>query len=84
MTEFYYFSARTNTVNFKLKDSPEKLFNKLPSYDKNGDKIQIRLKTFEKFYDIILLYLDFKQKEKFAKLKKLRKTQNQLPIAHYR
>ncbi|XP_043272720.1 probable ATP-dependent RNA helicase DHX34 isoform X2 [Venturia canescens] len=37
-----------------------------------------------KFKDAILLYLDFKQKEKFNRLKKLRADQANLPVAQYK
>jgi HrpA-like RNA helicase len=36
------------------------------------------------FQQIISLFLDFLQKEKFAKLKKLRESQANLPIAEFR
>lgn len=36
------------------------------------------------FKDILLLYLDFKQKEKFNKLCKLRQNQANLPIARHK
>lgn len=34
----------------------------------------------KQFQEIVVIYLDFKQKERFAKVKKLRKTQQTLPI----
>ncbi|XP_053949579.1 probable ATP-dependent RNA helicase DHX34 [Anastrepha ludens] len=36
------------------------------------------------FMEIVLTYLDFKQKEKFSKIKQLRKAQKSLPIAHFK
>ncbi|XP_075158429.1 putative ATP-dependent RNA helicase DHX34 isoform X2 [Haematobia irritans] len=41
----------------------------------------LRMKQFQ---EIMLIYLDFKQKERFAKIKKLRKTQQNLPIYKYK
>ncbi|XP_041981061.1 probable ATP-dependent RNA helicase DHX34 [Aricia agestis] len=39
---------------------------------------------FNAFLKIISIYLDFKNKEKFEKLRKLRKAQSELPVASYR
>lgn len=41
---------------------------------------QISALRIKQFQEIIVIYMDFKQKEKFAKIKKLRKTQKSLPI----
>lgn len=71
-------------VNAKLRISAEKLYDKLSLYDVNGDKIQLNFKCFLTFYEVLMLYIDFKQKERFLKLKKLRDTQKQLPIAEYK
>ncbi|XP_068154752.1 probable ATP-dependent RNA helicase DHX34 [Drosophila tropicalis] len=38
----------------------------------------------EQFQQLVLIYMDFKQKEKFQKIKKLREAQKQLPIARYK
>lgn len=45
----------------------------------SGDSQITQLKV-EQFQEIIVIYLDFKQKERFSKIKKLRKTQKALPI----
>lgn len=39
---------------------------------------------FDAFLNIISIYIDFKNKEKFEKLKKLRQAQRELPVAKYR
>ncbi|KAL4710992.1 hypothetical protein ACJJTC_017957, partial [Scirpophaga incertulas] len=39
---------------------------------------------FEIFLSIVSIYIDFKNKEKFDKLKKLRQTQHDLPVAKHR
>ncbi|XP_059056112.1 probable ATP-dependent RNA helicase DHX34 [Achroia grisella] len=39
---------------------------------------------FKVFLNIVSIYIDFKNKEKFEKLKKLRQTQRDLPVAAYR
>lgn len=47
--------------------------------DRNLSTMQIK-----QFGEIVLIYLDFKQKEKFQKIKKLRKTQKSLPIYKFK
>lgn len=75
---------RTSLINFKTKSSISKLHDKFPSFDRSGEKTRVNYESFCKFVGVILLYMDFKQKEKFIKLKKLRKTQKQLPISEYK
>ncbi|CAL4144006.1 unnamed protein product, partial [Meganyctiphanes norvegica] len=72
-------------INFALNMSDvDYLLKKLPPRDLyDGIKTLSRKKIME-FKYIILLYLDFIQKQKFKKLKKLRETQADLPIAQYR
>ncbi|XP_018310380.1 probable ATP-dependent RNA helicase DHX34 isoform X2 [Mycetomoellerius zeteki] len=69
---------KSHCLNFKLSLSYGELFARVPEAK---PLIELRLL---KFRDVILLYLDFKQKEKFAKLKKLRDTQANLPVARYK
>ncbi|XP_049857625.1 probable ATP-dependent RNA helicase DHX34 isoform X1 [Schistocerca gregaria] len=45
---------------------------------------QLTQENMVQFQNILLLYLDFKQKETFAKLYKLRQSQKNLPVAQYR
>lgn len=45
---------------------------------------EITTKRLKQFLQIIMHYLEFKQKEKFTKLKKLRKSQANLPVAKYK
>lgn len=49
----------------------------------NDERIFTKLKA-RQFKEIVLIYLDFKQKEKFTKIKKLRKAQRSLPIANFK
>ncbi|XP_060665185.1 probable ATP-dependent RNA helicase DHX34 isoform X1 [Drosophila nasuta] len=44
----------------------------------NNDEFQTQ------FEQLVLIYLDFKQKEKFARIKKLRQAQRNLPIARFK
>lgn len=69
---------KTHCINFKLNLSFGELFARVPE-TKALTKVQLL-----KFKYIINLYLDFKQKEKFTKLKKLRETQANLPVAQYK
>lgn len=50
--------------------------------DTNRTKLDSNM--FESFLNIISVYIDFKNREKFMKLKKLRQAQNDLPVAKYR
>ncbi|CAK9825387.1 Probable ATP-dependent RNA helicase DHX34 [Anthophora retusa] len=65
---------KLHCINFKLNFSFNELFARV-------SPIEILTKErLLKFQNIITLYLDFKQKEKFAKLKKLRESQANLPV----
>ncbi|KAH8274879.1 hypothetical protein KR044_002300 [Drosophila immigrans] len=46
--------------------------------DGNHDELQAQ------FQQLVLIYLDFKQKEKFTRIKKLRQAQRNLPIARFK
>lgn len=54
-----------------------------PQYESSRDGIVTPLRI-KQFQEILLTYLDFKQKEKFAKIKKLRKIQKSLPIYRFK
>uniref|UniRef100_A0A336JZV4 RNA helicase n=1 Tax=Culicoides sonorensis TaxID=179676 RepID=A0A336JZV4_CULSO len=79
----------TNTSNYdkslgiymRLTTSFNELFGRLPQTEKCHNLSQSKIRQF---LDILTYYLDFRQKEKFNKLKKLRKTQNNLPVAVHR
>lgn len=51
-------------------------------YDRDRKKLDKKL--FQAFMNIVSIYIDFKNKEKFEKLKKLRQAQKDLPVAKYR
>ncbi|XP_011135591.1 probable ATP-dependent RNA helicase DHX34 [Harpegnathos saltator] len=65
-------------LNFKLNLSNGELFARVP------ETKQLTKSRLLKFKDVVVLYLDFKQKEKFNKLKKLRDMQANLPVAQYK
>lgn len=75
---------RMSLVNLKLTATDEELLNRLPQHDERSGKRPLSRKHILKFRDILLLYLNFRQKEHFAKLKKLRDTQANLPVAQYK
>ena len=51
------------------------------SYDEDSD---LTVDIVSEFQTVLSLYIDFLQKEKFNKLKKLRQSQANLPIAEFR
>lgn len=50
----------------------------------DGERRKLDKNIFESFLNIVSIYIDFKNKEKFEKLKKLRQAQKELPVAVYR
>lgn len=69
---------KSHCLNFKLNLSYGELFARVP------EAKQLTKSRLLKFRDVIVLYLDFKQKEKLNKLRKLRDTQANLPVARYK
>ncbi|XP_076646959.1 putative ATP-dependent RNA helicase DHX34 [Halictus rubicundus] len=69
---------KLHCINFKLSLSFNELFAWIPPTE------ALTKERLLKFQNIIILYLDFKQKEKFAKLKKLRESQANLPVSQYK
>lgn len=67
-----------------LQFSEDNLYDRLPVLDRSGDRIRISREDFRDFLTAIRVYQDFQQKSKFAKLKKLRKGQSELPIAAHK
>ncbi|XP_019537327.3 probable ATP-dependent RNA helicase DHX34 isoform X1 [Aedes albopictus] len=59
----------------------EELYSRLQHYDQSGRITEQKLKQF---LQIVVHYLDFRQKERFNKLRKLRKAQANLPVASHR
>ncbi|XP_052742483.1 probable ATP-dependent RNA helicase DHX34 isoform X2 [Bicyclus anynana] len=75
-TESYF--SKHDCINFTCKI---KFMDN--SYEERNRK-KLDKKMFDVFLKIVSIYLDFKNKEKFEKLKKLRKSQSELPVAKYR
>ncbi|XP_046400213.1 probable ATP-dependent RNA helicase DHX34 [Ischnura elegans] len=63
--------------------SVSEIQSNLPPMDRESGR-WLSKQNLATFQEILLLYLDFKQKEKFNKLKKLRKSQASLPVTQYR
>ena len=63
---------------------PKDLLNRIPLQDEDYEEDLLRERDVEEFQAILALYIDFLQKEKFSKLKKLRQAQANLPIAEFR
>ncbi|XP_058447620.1 probable ATP-dependent RNA helicase DHX34 [Malaya genurostris] len=59
----------------------DELYSRLRQVDESGKISALKLKQF---LQIVLHYLDFRQKERFNKLMKLRKAQAELPVAKYK
>lgn len=72
-------------INFALnfKDIDD-LQRRLPPQDLEDGKKRLSRKKLVEIKFIILLYLDFMQKQRFEKLKKLRSSQANLPIAEHK
>lgn len=68
-------------INLKLTTPFSELYGRLSNYDNSTRLSEYKVKQY---LQIVVHYLDFKQKEKFAKLKKLRRAQANLPVAKYR
>lgn len=69
---------KLHCINFKLSYNFNELFTHVLSIETLTEKCLLKFQT------IIVLYLDFKQKEKFIKLKKLRDSQANLPVYQYK
>lgn len=69
---------KLHCINFKLSFNFNELFARVPPVE------ALTKEQLLKFQSIIVLYLDFKQKEKFNKLKKLRESQANLPVNQYK
>ncbi|KAF4533012.1 hypothetical protein B566_EDAN000703 [Ephemera danica] len=72
---------KRNLVSVTLSASLDELMSRIPPRDRDTGHWLPKRRILE-FRDILMLYLDFKQKEKFKKLKKLRETvrENQVVV----
>lgn len=65
-------------INFKTN------IKYVDSVSDDRDKRRLNKNIFDSFLNVVSIYIDFKNKEKFEKLKKLRKAQQELPVAKFR
>ena len=78
---------RSFLINFGLNlPPPDKLLSRLPptNSERKSSRTRLNREQLMEFHQIILLYLEFLQREKMAKLKKLRESQEKLPIAQFK
>lgn len=68
-------------ICWKFKVSFIDLYNRLPNLSSSS---KINKAKLRQFLQILNFYLDFRQKERFNKLKKIRKMQAELPVAQYK
>lgn len=73
-TSFSKFNCINFTTTMKYVDTVHD--------DRGGRRLDPKL--FEAFLNIVSIYIDFKNKEKFEKLRKLRQAQRDLPVAKFR
>lgn len=78
---------RSFMLNFGLNlPPPDKLISRLPlvNSERKSTRPKLTREHLMEFHQIILLYLEFLQREKMVKLKKLRESQGKLPIAQFK
>ncbi len=78
---------RSFLINFGLNlPPPDKLLDRLPAtnFERKSYRPKLTKEQLMEFHQIILLYLEFLQREKMVKLKKLRESQEKLPIAQFK
>lgn len=75
---------KNKLLNLRFAEKHDLLFDKLPVLDRRGEKVVLSRESFEEFLLTVRIYKDFQQKVNFAKLKKLKAAQNDLPIAQYK
>lgn len=68
-------------INLKLSIPFDDLFGRISTYVQSTNLTKRKVRQF---LQIVVHYLDFRQKERFAKLRKLRKCQAELPVAKYK
>lgn len=74
----YHKSLNTNLL---ITTPFAELYGRLSNYDRASKLSEYKV---QQFIQIVVHYLDFRQKEKFNKLKKLRRSQANLPVAKYK
>jgi len=77
---------KMHLINLRMRYSDNQLASRLPTYDQEEayEKRPLNEEDISKFCQLLLMYLDFKQKEKFNMLRKLRETQHNLPVYQFK
>jgi len=77
---------KMHLINLSMRYSDDELASRLPTYDQEEiyEKRPLIKEDISKFRQLLLMYMDFKQKEKFNKLRKLRETQQNLPVYQFK
>lgn len=77
---------KMHLINLKMYYSDDELASRLPTYDQEEEyeKRPLTKEDITKFRQLVLMYMDFKQKEKFNKLRKLRESQRNLPVYQFK
>lgn len=77
---------KMHLINLKMNYSDDELASRLPTYDQEEvyKKRPLTKEDITNFRQLLLMYMDFKQKEKFNKLRKLRETQTSLPVYQFK
>lgn len=75
---------KSHMINLILMTKVGELEGRLPHQDEEYGDYHLTKDDLLDFRSILLTYLDFKQKEKFNKLRKLRETQSNLPVYNHR
>ncbi|KAG5897825.1 hypothetical protein JTB14_011825 [Gonioctena quinquepunctata] len=75
---------KNKLLNLNFIEKVSLLYDKLPVLDKKGNRVHISLEDFKNFLTGVKVYQDFQQKTNFAKLRKLKHSQNDLPIARHK
>lgn len=77
---------KMHLINIKMSYSDDELASRLPTYDQEEvyKKRPLTKEDISNFRQLLLMYMDFKQKEKFTKLRKLRETQTSLPVHQFK
>ncbi|KAI5696511.1 hypothetical protein M8J75_013854 [Diaphorina citri] len=79
---FVYDQIYNINIDLNVKDS--EILARLEYYNEDDRRCGMSPALYEEWKLLLRTYLDFKQKEKFSTLMKIRETQNSLPVAQYK
>lgn len=77
-------SKLPRTAERILKATDEELMGYLPPFDEYDRRQRLTKLLFREFRLIIRIYLDFREKERISKEKKIQESRASLPVAQYR